>query len=320
MPETLSELDIPVKVEGKVVAIINIESDELDAFNKEDNKLAETLAHHVGTAISNILKKEELHIRNKELERSNRELDDYTHVVSHDLKAPLRSITAFSNFLREDYMEKLDETGREYLRRIKDASNRMDRFIADLLVLSRVGRKYLETKSVDLNKMMEDVKQDLESQFAPAEIIVDELPMIKTQKVWVRQLFGNLIGNGLKFNKSPTPRVEVGCEESRDDYLFSVMDNGIGIKEEYQKQLFKLFQRLHTENEYPGTGAGLAICKKIVESFGGEIWVESQHGSGSTFFFTFPKERDGDLKVSERPLDVDQGLLQVQGEPPLSVV
>ena len=255
----------------------------------------------------------------RELERSNLELDEYTYIVSHDLKAPLRTITAFSEFLLDDYTDKLDETGQEYLKRIIDASTRMDRFIKDLLLLSRVGRKYTETELVDLNELVKEIKSDFEAQLKErgAEILIGELPVVRTQKVWMRQLLSNLIDNGLKFNVSPNPRVEVGCEERQGNYMFGVRDNGIGIREEDQKRLFKLFERLHTPDEYPGTGAGLAICKKIAMSFGGKIWVESPPGRGSTFYFTYPKEKARDeTELPEYPPQVDHSAIQVVGEPP----
>ncbi len=290
--ETLSELDVPVKLDREVIAVINVENERVNAFNNWDKRLLEILAQHIASAIAIIQQKEKLQISLNELKRSNRELDDYTYVVSHDLKAPLRSITAFSKFLLDDYSNKLDETGKEYLMRIIDASTRMDGLIKDLLVLSRVGRKYTEAEMVDLNELVDQIKLDFEAQPGDSgvEVVVCELPRIRTQKVWMRQLFTNLIVNGLKFNKSPTPRVEVSCVEREGDFLFSVRDNGIGIKEKDQKRLFKLFLRLHTQDEYSGTGAGLAICRKIVESLGGEIWVESRVGEGSTFYFTYPKE------------------------------
>jgi len=301
----LSELAVPVKVNDEVMAVLNVESTRVNAYDDNDRMLLEILAMYVASAIEILREKEKLQRSLGELERSNRELDDYTHVVSHDLKAPLRSITAFSEFLQEDYLDKLDETGREYLNRIKTASKQMDRFIQDLLVLSRVGRKYKETEMVDLNKLMDEITLDFEAQLKAkgAEIIVGQLPTITTQKVWIRQLFANLIGNGLKFNVSPAPRIEVSYEERQTDYLFSVKDNGIGIKEEDQSRLFKLFQRLHTHDEYPGTGTGLAICRKIVESFGGKIWVESKPDVGSTFNFTYPKETFTRVK-GPRPQDL----------------
>jgi len=253
----------------------------------------------------------------EELERSNRELDDYTYVVSHDLRAPLRTIKAFGGFVLDDYGDRLDERGRDYLRRIIDATTRIDELAEDLLVLSRVGRKYMDAASVDLNKLMEEIKLDFELQMVErgAEIIVGELPMVKTQRVWMRQLLTNLIRNGLTFNKSTPPRVEVACAEREDDYLFSVSDNGIGIDEKYYDRIFKKFQRLHTQEEYPGTGAGLAICKKIVKYFGGEIWVESRLGEGSTFHFTFPKGKMDEPELGPIP-HTDYMGPQFQEEPP----
>jgi len=250
----------------------------------------------------------------KELERSNRELDDYTYAVSHDLKAPLRTIEAFSSFLLDDFADQLDETGEEYLRRMKDASTRMKGLIDDLLLLSRVGRLHTETELVDLNNVLKDILLDFEAQIKErgAEILVDRLPVIKTQKVWITQLFSNLISNGLKFNESSIPRVEVGYEERPKEYLFSVMDNGIGIKKKDYEKIFQIFQRLHTQDEYPGTGVGLALCKKFVESLGGNIWVDSKPGSGSTFYFTFPKEEPDESDIPEMPVDEIQDVIEAK--------
>lgn len=316
-PESLSELDVPVIIGGEVVAVINIENEKINAFTEEDKRLLETLAQHVASAIAIIRQRDSLQKYLEELERSNRELDDYTYVVSHDLKAPLRSITAFSNFLLEDYLDKLDETGQGHLERIKAASTRMDRLIKDLLTLSRVGRKYMEKELVDLNGLIKDIESDFETQLieSGAEILVSKLPEVWTQRVWMRQLLSNLIGNGLKFNNSPTPIVELGCMEREGDYLFSVKDNGIGVREEDQQRLFKLFQRFHTQEEYEGTGAGLAICKKIVETFGGEIWVESKPGEGSTFYFTYKKEKSSDTEMRVSQPQIVHGDVQVQEEP-----
>ncbi|MFQ6053620.1 MAG: ATP-binding protein [Candidatus Bathyarchaeia archaeon] len=166
--------------------------------------------------------------------------------------------------------------------------------IDDLLLLSRVGRKFKEVAEVDLNDLLASILSDLKPSIERrnAEVVVHSLPVIPVQRIWIRELFTNLIDNGLKFNESETPRVEVMCEERSSDYLFKVRDNGIGIEEQYHERIFNLFERLHTKEEYEGTGAGLAICKKIVENFGGEIWVESTPGKGSTFFFTIPKKRN----------------------------
>jgi len=227
-----------------------------------------------------------------ELERSNSELDDYTYAVSHDLKAPLRTIEAFGNFVLDDYSDKLDDEGREYVRRMGEASIRMKNLIDDLLLISRVGRKNTEITSIDFNGLLQEITNDLETTINErgAEIVVDDLPTLMTQRVWMRQLFSNLINNGIKFNKSKTPTIKVRCEEGEGELIFSVEDNGIGIEKKYHEQIFRIFQRLHTQEEYPGTGAGLTICKKIVDSFGGNMWLDSKPGKGTTFYFTYPKE------------------------------
>ena len=311
MPEILSELAVPVIINGKVEIVINVESKNLNAFNERDKEMLETLAHHVASSISIIRQRESLKRYLEELERSNRELDDYTYLVSHDMKEPLRSITAFSEFLLEDHMDKLDEAGQDHLKRIVDASTRMDRLIRDLLTLSRVGRKYTETEQVDLNGLMKEIVSDFESRLGDnkAKILYDGLPTFRAQRVWMKQLLSNLISNGLKFNESAKPVIKVSCDEREGDYIISVRDNGIGIRKEDKGRLFKLFQRLHTQEEYPGTGAGLAICNKIVENFGGDIWVESKIGEGSIFYFTYPKEREEAERPTSEP-SVVHGITQ----------
>jgi PAS domain S-box-containing protein len=235
---------------------------------------------------------EELKKQMRELERANRDLEDFTSTVSHDLKVPLRSLQAFSTLLMDDYAEFLNDTGRGYLRRVKEATERMEALIEDLLTLSRVGRKFTEVETVNLGELVEEIKSDLSARIRErgGEVVVaGKLPTLSTQRVWMKELFMNLIDNGLKFNKSEKPRVAVSSEEREGEYLFTVKDNGIGIDEKYQAHIFKLFERVHSPYEYEGTGAGLAICKKIVNELGGSIWVESRSGEGSTFYFTLPR-------------------------------
>jgi PAS domain S-box-containing protein len=236
-------------------------------------------------------KDEELKIALDELARSNRELDDYTYAVSHDLKSPLRTIGSFSNFLLEDYSVKLDDQGKEYLSRMQAATQRMTELIDDLLKISRVGRMDTNLELVGINEIINEIISDNKVLLDDknGKIVAGELPSINSQKIWIKQLFANLVNNGLKLNKSSNPTVWIECEEKEDHYLFSVGDNGIGIEKKHQEKIFKIFQRLHTTEEYPGTGAGLHICKKIVESWGGEIRVESKVGKGTTFFLTILK-------------------------------
>jgi light-regulated signal transduction histidine kinase (bacteriophytochrome) len=167
----------------------------------------------------------------------------------------------------------------------------MNELIESLLILSRVGRKFTEIEKVDLNSLLDEIITDLKPiiESRNGKIVVNKLPEINIQRVWIKELFMNLIDNGIKYNKSSVPKVEISCEERAKDYLFKVADNGIGIEEKYLNRIFKLFERLHSNEEYEGTGAGLAICKRIVENFGGKIWIESIFGKGSSFFFTKPK-------------------------------
>ncbi len=228
---------------------------------------------------------------NKLLQQSNSDLENYTYVVSHDLKAPLRAIKAFSTFLDEDYGAKLDKNAQEYLQRIVNAVNNMDELIEDLLLLSRVGRKFMEVEEVDLNQLVKEILVDIEptTNKRKGKVSYANLPKLRIQHVWLKQLFMNLIDNGLKFNKSENPTVDISCAEEGDTYKFQVRDNGIGIDKKYHDRIFNIFERLHTREEYEGTGIGLTTCKKIIQQFGGKIWVESEEGKGSTFIFTIPK-------------------------------
>lgn len=293
--EMLSELTVPIIIDGVAEGIINIEDEEINSFNENDQKLIQTLAYHVASAIINVRSRENIRRNLEELERSNRDLDEYTYVVSHDLKAPLRTIKSFSTFLSEDYGHLLDDPGKDYLLRIASAATNMDHLIEDLLLLSRVGRKFTENEEVDLNEVLEEIKSDQAAMLAErnCRVIVGELPSIRIQRIWVKQIFANLVNNGSKFNESQSPTVEVSCVNEADRYVFAVKDNGIGIDEKYHSKLFKIFERLDAGGRFEGTGAGLAISKKIAEYFGGEIWVESKPSVGTTFFFSVPQKAGG---------------------------
>jgi PAS domain S-box-containing protein len=243
-------------------------------------------------------KNEHLARANAELSRKNRELDEFTHVVSHDLQEPLRTLIAFSDFLLKDCSERLDDQGREYVRFLVEASRRMRELIADLLDLSRAGSITRDFREVDLNEVVSLVVSDLGELIRArgGEVVIPEpLPCVWGDRTRIGQLLGNLVSNGLKYNQGPAPRVEIGAAASNDPAwatLF-VRDNGIGIPPEFHGEIFRLFRRLHTREEFGGTGAGLAICQKIVQAHGGRIWVESDPGKGSTFRFTLPASPTG---------------------------
>lgn len=241
----------------------------------------------------------ELSEANTELERSNRELQDFAFVASHDLQEPLRKIQAFSNRLRTVQGPKFDDQGRDYLERMHNAAERMHTLINDLLTFSRVTTKGQPFEPTDLAKIAADVVSDLETTIeeADGEVKVGDLPVLDADAVQMRQLLQNLIANALKFSKADTkPKVEVTSEVvelssngSGEQFVtISVEDNGIGFDEKYLDRIFTPFQRLHGRNEYEGTGIGLAVCRKIVERHGGSLTAKSAPGEGSTFIATLP--------------------------------
>jgi PAS domain S-box-containing protein len=235
-----------------------------------------------------------LAVANSALSRRNRELDEFTHLVSHDLQEPLRTLIGFSDFLAQEYGDRLDDRGQEYVRYLVEASRRLRSLIHDLLSLSVAGRVTGDLREVALDDLVSVVRADLAEliRSRAAEVrTVGALPKVWGDRVRLGQLLGNLVSNGLKYNKSPRPVVEVGtCAADGSDWaaLF-VRDNGIGVDPQHHESVFQIFRRLHTREDYPGTGAGLAICQKIVQAHGGRIWLESQPGEGSTFYFTLPR-------------------------------
>lgn len=248
-------------------------------------------------------KNAEIEIQNKKLAESNSDLEQFAYVASHDLKEPLRMISSYSSLLNKRYRQVFDETGMEFLHYIADAATRMDNLLTGLLDYSRVNRKFQEYKMVNLDDVVKVVTNNLQSRIrqTDARIYVGKMPVIKTNYTQMVQLFQNLIGNALKFNKTSFVEVIVDCQLQNGEFVFSVKDNGIGINDEDKERIFQVFQRLHTNAEYEGTGIGLSITKKIVERYGGKIWVESTPGQGSTFFFTLPNAITEKTVAEETP-------------------
>jgi PAS domain S-box-containing protein len=235
----------------------------------------------------------ELQQYSKSLARSNQELQDFAYVASHDLQEPLRKIQAFGDLLESEYGAQLGD-GAEYLNRMRNAASRMSTLIQDLLAFSRVSTKPQDIKQVDLNVIVEDVISDLETRISEknGKVVINKLPAVWADATHMRQLFQNLIGNALKFHKpdvSPEVKVTV-LPRGRDDkyYEIHVTDNGIGFDEKYLDRIFSVFQRLHGKDAYDGTGIGLAVCRKIVERYGGKINAKSKPGAGSTFIIKLP--------------------------------
>jgi PAS domain S-box-containing protein len=226
----------------------------------------------------------------EELLRSNRELEQFAYVASHDLQEPLRKITGFTELLIKRYKSSLDEKAEIYMQFIADGTTRMKGLINDLLSFSRITSSPREFESVALDDLIKQVINDLAPAIKESAAVVSctLLPQVTADSVQMGQLFQNLIGNALKYRGSETPRVSIKAEKQSGQWCFSVADNGIGIAPEFYDRIFVIFQRLHTKTEFPGTGIGLAVCKKIVERHGGKIWVESEPGKGSVFSFTLP--------------------------------
>src|SRR5262245_52948042 len=229
--------------------------------------------------------------RTAELSRSNEELRQFAVIASHDLQEPLRMISSFVQLLSKRYKGKLDATAEEFIRFAVDGTRRMHGLIDDLLVYSRLDTTAAASTSVDCQKALGRALDNLRLAIDESGAVVehDSLPIVRADESQLVQLLQNLIGNAIKFRqKDRPPRIQVGAEPRDRKWCLSVRDNGIGIDPRYFERIFQIFQRLHGREEYPGTGIGLAICKKIVDRHRGRIWVESKPGQGSTFHFTLP--------------------------------
>ena len=226
--------------------------------------------------------------RAKDLERSNNELQQFAYVASHDLQEPLRTIASFTQLLAKRYNDKLDDKAREFINFAVDGSKRMQTLINDLLAYSRVGTQAKPLEALDCNDVLDRVLKSLERGIRDSGAVItrDPLPRIMADEVQLGQLLQNLIGNALKFCTERSPQIHISAEPAGNFWKISVRDNGIGISPEHQDRIFIIFQRLHTKQQYPGTGIGLAICKKIAERHGGRIWVEPAPQAGSIFSFT----------------------------------
>jgi signal transduction histidine kinase len=283
---------VPMLSKDAIMGVMSVSAGESGRYTPAQAQALESVANLTAIALEKgKLYEETIRISN-EIRQRNKELDDFTYVVSHDLKEPLISVEGFSRILQSDYAGVIQPEGREFLDSIVSASTRMKGLIDDLLMLSRMSRPMEAFKMVPLKTIIEEIKSDMEFIIRQRKIritVPDDLPSVYGNETQLKALFRNLIGNAIKFNDKPDPVVEIGFHNAENNsYLLSVRDNGIGIEPEFFEKIFVIFQRLHPREQYEGSGAGLAIVKKIIERHRGRIWVESEMGKGSTFFLTLP--------------------------------
>jgi light-regulated signal transduction histidine kinase (bacteriophytochrome) len=251
-----------------------------------DRKLAELKLQELNETLEN---------RAQQLAVSNDELQQFAYVSSHDLQEPLRMVTSFLTLLEKKYGDQLDEKATQYIHYAVDGAQRMRHVILDLLEYSRVGSNEEALKKIDLKILVEEILilhrkqiQEIEASF-----VIDPLPTINSFETPIRQVFQNLISNSLKYHSTENkPLITLSSTDSVTHYEFSVADNGIGIDEQFKDKIFQIFQRLHTKDKYSGTGVGLAICKKVMDNIGGDIWLDTEYKDGAKFCFKIPKNKN----------------------------
>ena len=282
------ELAFQNEEKAKRAAELVIANKELVFQNEEKAKRAAELI------IANkelFFQNEEKGKRAKELEAANKDLEQFAYVASHDLNEPLRMISSFTQLLERKYKDKLDQDANEYIHFVVDGATRMQKLLNNILEFSRVTTHAKPFEQVDTKTIVEQVISILQQLITEnnALITIDDLPVVKADELQILRLFQNLIENAIKYKKkTELPQIHISCTKQDEMYRFSVADNGIGIEMQYHDKVFIVFQRLHSVKDYPGTGIGLSICKRIVERHGGTIWFESTINEGTTFYFTIP--------------------------------
>ncbi len=265
---------------------------ELGLLAQDFDRMAEALQERDADLIKTAA---ELRQRAQELTAVNQELENFTYSVAHDLRAPLRSMGGFARILLEDYPDKLDADGQRYLNVIQQEARKMGHLIDDLLALARLGRKELSLVHLDMAELAKTVFEELKGSYQARKLQIDiqPLPAALADRVMIRQVLANLLENAIKFTQDRDPAlIEVRGWSEPHENVYCVKDNGVGFDMRYVHKLFEVFQRLHPEEEYGGTGVGLAIVKRVIDRHGGRVWAEGQVGEGATFYFALPKREE----------------------------
>ena len=285
-----SFLSAPLLYRGEPIGCLNLHSLKESAYSERHRLLAERIAVYIAGAIANAQLHSQVTKQSEELSRSNRELEQFAYVASHDLQEPLRMVSSYVSLLGRRYGGELDERADKYIHFAVDGANRMQGLIHDLLAYSRVGTRGEELVPTDTVPVLQETLSNLEVAIgeSKAKVEYDDLPWVMGDPSQLRQLFQNIIGNALKFRSEARPRVEVAANREGDQWTFSIRDNGVGFDQRYAERIFGVFKRLHRNAEIPGTGIGLAICQRIIDRHEGRIWAESKLGEGSCFYFTLP--------------------------------
>ncbi len=272
-----------------LLLILWIYETEKSRYSKKINENRKLLEQQKEKLEEEVAKRtQSLKVSNESLQRSNKDLEQFAYIASHDLQEPLRMVGNFVQLLESEYQEELDEDAKTYINFAVDGVNRMSNLIDDLLNYSRAGRKNLPLEECNVAAVLDKKKEDLNLVLKQkkGQIIYNKMPTILCYENYLSIIFNNLITNGLKYNQSEIPTIEIGYKDEGEYHVFSVKDNGIGINMEYKNQIFEIFKRLHRKEEYSGTGIGLAIVQKLVYYHKGEVWLDSEEGKGTTFFFS----------------------------------
>lgn len=291
-----SKLVVPILIKAELWGLlIAHQCDCPRQWTSFEVELLEQLANQIGIALAQAQLLEQETRQHQELARSNAELQQFAYIASHDLQEPLRMVTSYLQLLERRYKDRLDESANDFISYAVEGSIRMKTLINDLLAYSRIGTEGKSFKQIDCHEIVQQAILNLQLTISANQAVVtwDELPKLVADSTQLIQLFQNLISNAIKFQGTNSPIIHISAKAQNEQWLFRVQDNGIGIDPQYAERVFIIFQRLHNRSEYPGTGIGLAICKRIIERHNGNIWIESELGKGSIFCFTIPDQSGG---------------------------